>query len=784
MTVLDDYGPFAIGIAKDGADTARAGSAASANISIEPDAYRVDGGAISIDVRAPEKAVEGIPPDLLASDEPKALGLFIVKFRGPIRPAWLEPLNKESIRIIQYLHKDAYLVAATGGLVRLKGLVGGPLTYVGPFHPYFKFAPGLLSNAALTEQKPATILITLDPEQELDGILSQISATDAQADVRVDLAHKWAGGSLRATPAQWRRLAAHSAVLALEPWTGGGVSDERVNQVIAVRRNPDGTPTWPTSYKGWLGGLCLYKGTSLCGDLSSQVVDIMDSGIAAPDDGIGSYHPDLPESRVVGHHLYFGLPYLNDNYFHGTVVAGLLGGDPSLHSAPGRTDTQGFYYDMGVAPTVHFYLSRIMASNGSIGSPFDVYTLRQIVGRAYNAGARFQNSSWYEGPGLYGYTSLAREYDVLVRSALMSIDTPEEQITVVVAAGNNFNSSDPIRGVYSPATAKNVITVGATALQRGPVFGGTLGGTCDTNHGIRDIAEFSRQGVVGNYSRIKPDIYAPGQNITSARSQSLSGSAPCAGTPTLRVPAPSGPNVPAGGTSFSTPIVTGAAVLARQKIFADTADPRCGEPDEPACPNPSPALIKAALLATTETNSSGGYNYYQGWYNTWEPTTYQGFGRVALTSLLEDTVSRAYVDEDHEPAPTRRFLQSGSYVNLSFTVADPSKAISAVLVYSDAPAALNATAVRVNGVDMYALQGGYVYCDGQYGGQYATRSTGCWLPDLDNNVKRIRIAPNSFTGQFTIQLVADGIAAHAVPGRDSGAFNQAWALYVYNAIRN
>ena len=97
---------------------------------------------------------------------------------------------------------------------------------------------------------------------------------------------------------------------------------------------------------------------------------------------------------------------------------------------------------------------------------------------------------------------------------------------------------------------------------------------------------------------------------------------------------------------------------------------------------------------------------------------------------------------------------------------------------------MNANFVRVNEVDMYVLQGGYVYCDGQYGSQYATRSISCSLPDTSNNVKRARIAPNSFTGQFTIQVVGSSVAQHAVPGLDNGAPNQDWALYVYNAIKN
>lgn len=47
---------------------------------------------------------------------------------------------------------------------------------------------------------------------------------------------------------------------------------------------------------------------------------------------------------------------------------------------------------------------------------------------------------------------------------------------------------------------------------------------------------------------------------------------------------------------------------------------------------------------------------------------------------------------------------------------------------------------------------------------------------------QLRIAPNSFTGAFTIQLVAQGINEQAVPQVDGPtAPNQDWALFVYNA---
>src|ERR1039457_1156272 len=199
-----------------------------------------------------------------------------------------------------------------------------------------------------------------------------------------------------------------------------------------------------------------------------------------------------------------------------------------LQKAPALTYTQFSGSDAktltGVAPTVLLHPSRFMAQNGQFCT-LTTGLLDTILSNAYTDGARFQNSSWYEAATAYGYTGIAREYDILVRSARLSSTTPEEQMTVVVAAGNNFSKLDPNLTVYSPATAKNVIAVGASAIQRGPLYGGTLGGNCDTSHTIWDLADFSRQGYAGDPNRFRPDIYAPGQNVSSARSQSISSTA-------------------------------------------------------------------------------------------------------------------------------------------------------------------------------------------------------------------------------------------------------------------
>jgi hypothetical protein len=170
----------------------------------------------------------------------------------------------------------------------------------------------------------------------------------------------------------------------------------------------------------------------------------------------------------------------------------------------------------------------------------------------------------------------------------------------------------------------------------------------------------------------------------------------------------------------------------------------------------------------------GGFDFATGYTLGWEPGA-QGFGRLSLKRLLDDPTPRKYRDDVAE-----RFTSAGGYKNFTYQVADPTKPIILTLAYTDAPSLPGTSGLRTNGVDMYVLQGGSVYCDGVYGYQYTPRSSGCWLPDLTNNVKQLRIAPNSFTGTFTIQLVAQGINQQAVPQVD-GAPNQDWALFVYNA---
>ena len=141
------------------------------------------------------------------------------------------------------------------------------------------------------------------------------------------------------------------------------------------------------------------------------------------------------------------------------------------------------------------------------------------------------------GDNTYGIG--AANYDAAVRDALPGV-TGSQPLLFVFPAGNGARGDDSGLGtdpetVFSPGTAKNVITVGAVEQPRGitnEVWKCTTGvtNTCATNQPWKEmtssdnqVARFSGQGNVGigiegDYGRFKPDLVAPGTFVISTRS--------------------------------------------------------------------------------------------------------------------------------------------------------------------------------------------------------------------------------------------------------------------------
>ena len=760
LTRVEDYGPFIVATAPNGIDPSQLSKTLGMNVSVVPAGYTLDIAETHIDTR---ELLPETPPEFAFVDYPVGgPGLYVVQFTSTIRPEWLDALRRSGVRPIQFVNTNGYIVSAPAGLAALRKQLPASAHFVMPLLPSLKVPKSLREASRLSDTTPLPLTVIFDREASPADATTYLRSFDPGSEVV-----RIAGGALRgwltAGPATWSTLAQSPGVLWIEPVSPAVLSDERADQIAVGHYGTDLLPTSPGQYKAWLASR---PGLS---DLSSEIVDIMDSGIQTTltsqstcltGSSMPGGHQDLNNAQNTSRLAYAcptcGQSNARDGYYHGTFVAALIAGDPTQAGGTGLTDSNGFYWGMGLAPGARFGVQKIIADGGSVCGTMN---LTANVSNAFSRGARYQNNSWNFVDTTY--TSMSQEYDYLVRDATGSFASWANAMTVVFSAGNRTpTGTTPI---YSPATAKNVISVGASGLPRAG-----LGGDCDTAISIRDIPSLSRRGFAPDSNVIKPDLLAPGRSVTSARALG-SGGQDCSNSTATLPTTPNGPYYPGDGTSFSAPQVTAAALLVKKTINATPGA------------YVSPALIKATLVGTAE-QLNGGWDFVTNSSVPWAPSRQTGFGRLSLAKLLADSTPKVFIDEDHSsPNPPNRFISSGGFKNYTFTVADPTKPIVGALVWTDAPGNIGASTPRMNEIDMYVLQGSYVYCDGQTYQGYSQRSTGCWLPDFYNTVKRFVIAPNSFTGTFTVQLVGSNITTHAVPGLDGTGPNQDWALFLYNA---
>lgn len=254
---------------------------------------------------------------------------------------------------------------------------------------------------------------------------------------------------------------------------------------------------------------------------------------------------------------------------HGTHVVGLACGNGS--QSGGRFT--------GVAPQARILMqaieqyveprpewrARLEPGFYLAGRPLD---LRDLLDQAYAAGARIHANAW--GVEAHGaYTDDAWECDHFLHA--------HPDMLVIVAAGNSGHDRDrdgaPDPGsLYAPASAKNVLSVGAT---EGPDAGIGLrtGWAALDPAGTRFPDPAQRAAQVSGQperlallsscgpsldGRIKPDLCAPGTNLAATRS-----TATAARGWGLASPLPWYKYL--GGTSMATGVVAGAAAVVRQQ---------------------------------------------------------------------------------------------------------------------------------------------------------------------------------------------------------------------------
>jgi len=604
---------------------------------------------------SPEERFIPFAPSGKQSPTQRGTTPFIVQFAGPVNDAARQVLESIGATVRGYFPNNALLAELTPtALKQLQNL--SSVQAATEYLPTDKIQPFLSS---LTAQFPPSSRIrislqTLSPS-DTTRVASAVSAAGGEV-THISAGTRW--GTVRAILpfSAIQTLAAQGEVQWIEEY----VPPVTFNDKAAVGSHLNTTNVWN-----------LWKLTG-----RGQIVGHADTGL---DTGNPStIHPDF-QNRIVAI-IARGRPGdASDTDGHGTHTAGSIFGSGSASSGQYR----GMAFEAGL---VH---QSVLDSSGNLGGLDDLYA---VFAESYTYGARIHSDSW--GSNTYG------AYDSECRSAdQFAWDNPDH--LAVFASGNagtdaNRDGVVDVGAVGSPASAKNVISVGASENDRAPGTGGYssytwylawpskyptapirndyLSYSATTSPYRQGMAAYSSRGPALD-GRIKPEVVAPGTDVISTKSSVgyavwtdlASNSRYCFG----------------GGTSMSTPLIAGTAALLRQYAV-----------ERGGITNPSAALIKAMLIGGSRSLTPGQY----GTGSTREipatsPNNVEGWGQPDISNTVHPANRMVCLYDRIAPAAgvTNTFVVAVTVTNTPLDVA---------LAWIDYPATAGAGSTLVNDFDL------------------------------------------------------------------------------------
>jgi len=437
----------------------------------------------------------------------------------------------------------------------------------------------------------------------------------------------------------------------------------------------------------------------------NQIVQVSDTGLDTThcffkQDGdvtknqSGAWQPD--KRKVV---QYFTFVDKTDyNQGHGTHVAGTVNG-----YASSSTQNKGVAYESKLA------LFDIGDGQGYLQLPTSKsgwYAMMEVAHKITSkklTNASIHSASW--GANTAEYNSDSAWFDGY------TFENPN--FLTFIAAGNSGPSSSSIG---APATAKNIISVGAT----------NRGSNADT------LISWSSRGPTSD-GRIGPMVVAPGVGTVSASAKNKN-NGNC-------------DTVAFSGTSMATPATAGAAALVRQYFkegWYEDGTKGSGEPYEATA-----ALLKAVILNGAQKISN--FKLYD---------SNQGYGRVSLYHSLplqnnggNDKIKFMKKEESIENKKSKVYE-----ITMSNTA--PCADLRMTLVWTDEAAQSGCNKCLVNDLDLTAqVNGGNaLYPNGKTGKDKKNNAERIIITDLEANdkVKMTVFGANLNREKMDFALVAVG----------------------------
>jgi hypothetical protein len=631
---------------------------------------------------------------------------FLVQFAGPIQQSWKDAVNAEGAEILDYVPDFAFKVRMNPAIAARVGQMNF-VSAVIPFQAEFKFG-----GSVVRDGETRLYRIRIERGSDYGLVRSLVARTGAEILLAEDDAiYVAANGALVDAIAEVDDVAS--------------VSNFYLNEKFSNSSGPARNDTARDIIGAGVANARGYDG-------STQTAAVSDTGLGGGT--AATAHRDIPSSRVIAIYNWPGAAggcfqsVLDDGSVdvdsgHGTHTASsiLSAGDPGgfgrgvapaanlvFQSTENWATVTNFCQLFGGWPANGYFLT---------GLPTDLKTMYQ---QAYDAGARIHSNSW--GAAVAGdYTVDSANTDSFVWT--------NRDMVITFSAGNegtdaNADGLVDNDSTGAPATAKNVLTVGASENDRGGSYpcdtsltytshdAYQTGQTCTSMGGNQvnylgtygqrwgadfpanpiasditagnsgQMAAFSSRGPTDD-GRMKPDVVAPGTWVLSGFSSLYQEGYGDPLNPRVNAYQWDGWGMPfnaeykyMGGTSMSNPLAAGGVTVVKDyysKAFGLNA---------------SAALVKATVINSAvdmldENNDGVNDNDFP------IPNSHEGWGRVNLDGATDGTIT--YVDEG-----------TGLSTNgtQTFNVTTTGGPLKVTLVWSDYPSTDTASINLVNDLDL------------------------------------------------------------------------------------